>query len=664
IWYGVQSKMQMRSRNQRMSSLSLPVPTRSPLFIISLIFVVSNGLAQRGGSKVVDDSTRNTYGPNTSKWITEEDLFYNRNNYQPIDTSIINYHRWTYLQRFNNEYKDLGNVGSALYPIFPSLSGSIGVSTGFNAFDPYFDTEEPNYFDTKSPYTRMKIIWGGDGRAMTRIEFSRNINPQWNFGFNYRPLLVDRQVQRLGKGQPRQTISHYYDAYSAYKSKNDKYHFLINYRRIRHNSLELGGIEIVETATDSTYRSLFDDNTSPKLNNANSIQLQNQVHVFNEYKVGKALQLYHKLDLGKKVNTYKEDLGLDPISFYDYRTSPTLLDPTEKDTVRTTDSTRFSFFTNELGIKGKIGRAFYNGYVKTRSYHFSYKYLTEDTLSIPLKDVEYYIGGRLSYEHDSLTHLTAWLEYLDGGNYGAEVTLKSKWLDAKAVQLQSRPSFIHNSYRGNFAVWNNDFKNIGSTQIEAFGKFWFGRLFISPGFTFTTYRDYIFFKKDTTNASTRSVLPFQSSGKQKLFSPELQMDIRFFRSMHLKPQVIYSSLLANDDEAIRVPELFVNTQLTFENSLFNNHLDVQIGVDFHWKSSYFDLAYDPAIQQFYTQEDVSTPSFPLTDIFFNGRMKRGRFFIKYNNIVQAFTKSGYLPTPVYPGQRNILDFGFELLLFD
>ena len=104
--------------------------------------------------------------------------------------------------------------------------------------------------------------------------------------------------------------------------------------------------------------------------------------------------------------------------------------------------------------------------------------------------------------------------------------------------------------------------------------------------------------------------------------------------------------------------------MTFENSLFNNHLDVQIGVDFHWKSSYFDLAYDPAIQQFYTQEDVSTPSFPLTDIFFNGRMKRGRFFIKYNNIVQAFTKSGYLPTPVYPGQRNILDFGFELLLFD
>jgi hypothetical protein len=45
-------------------------------------------------------------------------------------------------------------------------------------------------------------------------------------------------------------------------------------------------------------------------------------------------------------------------------------------------------------------------------------------------------------------------------------------------------------------------------------------------------------------------------------------------------------------------------------------------------------------------------------------MRAGRFFLKYNNFIQAFTKSGYLSTPVYPGQRNILDFGFELLLFD
>lgn len=630
---------------------------RTSIVLFFVFFFCTVAVAQRRGSQVVDDSTRNVYGPNTTKWITEKDLFYDRNNYQPIDTSILNYHRWNYVNRLNNTYKDLGNVGTPLFPVFPSLEGSIGVSTGFRVYDPYFLTEEPKYFDTKSPYTRMRLIWGGQGRAMTRVEFSRNINERWNFGFNYRPILVDKQILRNGKGD-RQTVSHYYDIYTAYRSENNKYQVLFNYRRIRHSVVEMGGINIIATTADSTYQSLFNPNNSPKLTAAKSVQLQNQAHLFQQYRITNGLQLYHLSDIGKKVNTYKDNLDTDPASYYD---NAIHVDETPNEA---SDSTRFSYWTNELGVKGKIRKIFYNGYVKNRAYKFRYKYITEDTLDIPLTDNEYYIGGRLSYEHDSLTHITAWLEYLDGGNYRAEATLKSRWLDASAIQLLSKPPFVYNAYRGSFDLWNNRFKNTFSTQLEAFGKFQFGRLFVSPGVKFTSLRDYIYFRKDVYPGTSQKVLPIQSSGKQELLSPELRLEVKFFRNMHLRPQVIYSSFLSNDDDALRVPELFVNTQLAYENQIFNKHLEVQIGIDFHWKSAYYDYAYDPAMQQFYTQDQVKSPSFPLTDVFFNGKMKRGRFFFKYNNLVQAFTQSGYLSTPVYPGQRNIMDFGFELLLFD
>ncbi len=633
----------------------MPIKT---FLLIAFLFSTVVGYGQRRGSQIVDDSTRNVYGPKTTRWTTEEDLFFNRKNYRPIDTTILNYHRWSYVSRFNNIYKDLGNIGTALFPIFPVVGGAIGVSTGFNVYDQYFLTEEPKYFDTKSPYTRMRIIWGGDGRAMTRIEFSRNVNPRWNFGFNYRPLLVDKQIQRTGKGD-RQTTSHYYDAYTSYKTQNGKYQILFNYRRIKHSVIENGGIEVVDSPLDSTYQSLFDPNNVPRLTQANSIQLQNQVHLFHQYKLANALQLYHSTYLGKKVNLYNENLDEDPETFYDNRVQ---LDSVNSNTI--SDSTRFSFWTNELGVKGKVGRLFYNGYVKSRSYKFRYKYLIEDTLAIPLTDDEYYLGGRLSYEHDSLTFLTAWLEYLDGGNYRAEVTLRSKWLDVKAVQLISKPPFIYNSYRGSFDSWNNNFRNTTSTQIEAFGKATFGRLSISPGARFTSFKDYLYFKKSSFPGTTQLVLPVQSSGSQELLSPELNMDIRFFRNVHFRPQIIYSTFLKNDDDALRVPEIFVNTQLSYESEIFNKNLQVQIGADFHWRSSYFDLGYDPAMQQYYVQDQVSSPSFPLTDLFLNAKMKRGRFFFKYNNLIQLITNSGYLPTPVYPGQRNILDFGFELLLFD
>lgn len=628
------------------------------ILFATLVAFAANAQGPRRGSQVVDDSTRNVYGPQTTKWISEEDIYYNRNNYQPIDTSITNYHRWGYVQRFNNKYKDLGIVGTALYPVFPQLPSAIGVSTGFTAYDPYFQTEEPKYFDTKSPYTRMRIIWGGFGRAMTRIEFSRNISPRWNFGFNYRPILVDKQIQRRNKGD-RQTVSHYYDIYTAYRSENDKYQVLVNYRRIKHSVEESGGVTVADPLIDSTYKSLFDPDNGPKLTEARSIHQRNQVHLFQQYKVGAALQVYHISDLGKQLNLFKDDLSIDPEEFYDFRE---VKDTLSENLVR--DSTQFSYWANSIGVKGKFGRFFYDGYAKARHYTFGYKYLREDTLAIPLTNYEFYLGGRVSYEYDSLTHLTAWLEYLDGGNYSAEATLSSKWVDAKAKQMLSKPPFIYNAYRGSFDRWINDFKNVSSLQVEAFGKFSVGRFKLSPGFTFTAFKDYISFREGPSASAGQSVLPFQSSGSQRLVSPELRLDLRFFRHVHLRPQLIYSSLITNDDNLLRVPEIFTNTQLAYENDIFKKNLQVQIGVEVHWKSSYFDLGYDPAIQQFYLQDKVLTPSFPLTEVFINGKMKRGRFFFKYHNLLQAFTKSGYLPTPVYPGQRNIFDFGFELLLFD
>jgi hypothetical protein len=53
-------------------------------------------------------------------------------------------------------------------------------------------------------------------------------------------------------------------------------------------------------------------------------------------------------------------------------------------------------------------------------------------------------------------------------------------------------------------------------------------------------------------------------------------------------------------------------------------------------------------------------------VFLNGKIKRGRFFIKYHNVAQRFKPEnvGYMPTPYYRGVPSILDFGFELLLFD
>src|SRR5690606_8188271 len=132
----------------------------------------------RRGSRVIDDTTRQVYGPTTSRYFYESDIFYNREVLRPIDTLIRNFHRnANYVQRFGNLYQNLGNMGTAISPIYYQSPDQIGVRTGFHVYDLYWDADPLRYFDTKSPYTNMQLILGGQGRSITRVTFSRNINP-------------------------------------------------------------------------------------------------------------------------------------------------------------------------------------------------------------------------------------------------------------------------------------------------------------------------------------------------------------------------------------------------------------------------------------------------------------------------------------------------------
>ncbi len=98
--------------------------------------------------------------------------------------------------------------------------------------------------------------------------------------------------------------------------------------------------------------------------------------------------------------------------------------------------------------------------------------------------------------------------------------------------------------------------------------------------------------------------------------------------------------------------------------MMDKHLQLQVGFEAHWHSSYQAMGYDTPTQQYYVQNTYVSPSYALVDFFLNAKMRRGRFFVKYHNLVQAFKGTGYVPTPGYPGTRNLIDFGFDFLLFD
>lgn len=623
-------------------------------FIAAFIFIVPPSFAQddeppakRRGSKIIDDSTKNVYGPNTSHYYYEEDFFQNRNALHPIDTSSWNFHQFSYVQQYNNFYQDLGNIGTAIRPIYNQVSETIGANTGFDAYDLYWNTETIRYYDTKSPYSNMKVILGGKGRSVTRVTFSRNITPRWNFGFNYRTLLIDKQIQRRGKGD-RNVRSTYYDLYTAFHSQDSTYSIFLNYRKNSQQADEYGGVLV---ADDFLYSDFFLDNTQPSLTEAESNDKQSNYHLFHQYKIGSGLQVYHKADFYKQRSRFNDgDLEND---FYD---------AIVVDSVTTRDQVEFKTFRNEGGVKGNLLKLFYNGYAAVRHFDIDYRYFYEDDFYLDTSDDELYVGGRMALQLDSLIEVKGWAEWLLDERYLIQGSIGTKWFEASIKRSVSTPTFLQQAYRGSHDIWLNTFNNVEATELRGNLIYQSKKISIYPGVRFSTFRNYVFFKQDTTN--NQDVLPVQSSGYQTWVSPELKFSLTLINHVNLTTQAIYTRVLENSEDAIQVPEMFVNSQLSYSNIWFKGNLDFQVGADIHWKSAYYALAYDPVIQQFYVQQDFIAPSFPLIDIFLNAKIKRARIFVKYNNILKMFSDYAAIPTPFYPGIKSIVDFGFDWSFYD
>jgi len=605
-------------------------------------------ISPRAGSKIIDDTTRQVYGPTTSKYFYEDDFFLNQKVMYTIDTTKWNFHRFNYVQRYDNFYQDLGNIGTAIRPVYDQVTNHIGTSSGFTAYELYWNSETIKYFNTKSPYSNMRVILGGKGRSITRVTYSRNINPRWNIGFNYRVLLIDKQIQRQGKGD-RHVRSNYYDLFTSYQTKDSTYSLFFYYRRNFQQADEFGGVLIGD---EYSLSELFLKNAQPQLTEAESNERRANLHLFHQYRLGSGLQVYHKGDLYKQRNRFNDN---DPENeYYDF---------IEVDSATTRDWVEYKSMRNEVGIKGNLLKLFYNGYVAFRNYKMEYQYFDANDLKINTSGEELYVGGRIALQVDSLISVKGWAEWMMDDRYQIQGSIRTKWFEASAQRSVATPSYLSQAYRGSHDVWTNNFSNTEGTEVRGNLIYESKKLAIYPGVRFTTLRNYIFFK-DNGDATGQRVLPLQSSGYQTWVSPELNFNFTVLKNVTLTSQTLYTKVLENSEDAIQVPEVFMNAQLSYANIFFKDNFDFQVGLDAHWKSAYYAPGYDIVVQQFYVQKEIEAPAFPILDVFLNVRIKRARIFLKYNNFLKAFSNYANVPTPYYPGIKNIFDFGFDWSFYD
>lgn len=606
----------------------------------------------------IDDSTKVIYGPKSTRYILEDDVFNNREKLYTMDTTMDDTHRFLYVQRLQNLYQDLGNLGTPMKPVFVDVPQQLGAQTGYSVFSPYaYQPAQVKYFNTKSPFTDMYLALGGRNQNILRFDFAQNITPRWNVGFNSQRFTSQKQFGTSGSNDPTKLLAQNWGflGHTNYRSKNDKYTLLAHFINMNHSIDDQGGV-IPGTNLDGTrdnYLYTGDAllvSASTNTQGPHGNEIRNDWHVYHQYVLDQGIQVFHRLDYNRHKNSYHDENLATNLPFY-----PTVLG----DTSSIHQDARFRLLENQFGLKGIYKRnesAFnYRAYLRSRVYGQYTRYNTSGSNfnEYETRRAETFLGGWLGYYFpDSLSQVTAELEYQVGGGYRLQGQLNSKFLTAGYSSIFANPTLLQERFQSHVFFWRNNFSLRGYNH--AFGKLnlRYKKLLLQPGLDYYLLSNYVYFD---TNAVAR-----QDQGSFSVLRAGL--GYHFEVGKFLASGQAYYTVQSRQD-VLRTPPFFMNARFQYE-LLYAKVLYIQVGVDLHYKSPYYADAYMPLTQQFYRQNDKQVEGYVLADVFANLRVNRTRLFVKLTHANQGVFQPGYFVAPDFLAMRRGFAFGVDWYLFD
>ena len=627
---------------QQKQSLNLRV--RISLFLIAVL-TYSTLAAQ-----IVDDSTKLVYGPETTSYTTETQVLNNMIKYQTVDTSIYKFERQSFYDRSGRRFQDLGNFGTALFPIFHTPQTLFGRTSGFNAYSRYaFQPPKIKYYDTKSPFIELQVYLGGGNRNIVDIGFSRNVNENWNLGFDMKKITTNKQLAPESQTD-RLVVGTSFTGYTHYKHSTLPYQIMASFSSMSHKVVEQGG---ARPTTDSLRTDFFlFDNALVRLDGAQGIIKNSTWHVYQDVRIADQFQLYHIFDYGKETNIYQDYITGTGPGNYNFYTG--FYDEFLIDADSTNERSVFTSLSNEVGWKGDISSVFYRFYARLRAVDF--EYLLYDPGE---KTLEKYLGGYARFNWKEKFAVTANAEYLVGGEYQFGGNVSSDLINVNYTSMRFAVPFIYSEYFGNHHEWHNNFEQVFTNKLDGQINLDFRSFEIRPKVSLTSYNNFIYFDENIEpNQATDGILISSFGG---------DFNLRFFNEKeegwHLENEVLATNVSGGASGLVRVPDIYYNGRYFWRGKWFKDLVPVEVGIDAHARSAYFANAYAPEIQQFYLQDDQEIFGYLAADLFVNMKVDKFFFAVKWTHFNQP-QDDGYFVTPNYPGQPKAIDLIVRWMFFD
>ena len=634
-------------------------------YLLVLVFSFSTSFVS---AQILNDSTRTIYSPTTTRTFFENDFL--RGNYETrvVDTTLNNLNQTRNWYHDTTFHQDLGNIGTAAKPLQFRFPTRIGARLGKNVFDRYtYDPYRVTYFDTKSPYTHLFYVQGGQGEQVFEAKHVRSFKELASFGIAFQRLSAEKQigVRATDAGQVDNVA---FNFFTHVKNKSGKYHLFTNYTIERHEIVESGGIKVIAATTDED--SLYRYKDSPIwLNGALNREKRNNFHFTQFYSLAKEyMKLFHTTDFRRQTNLYSDQqLQIkETNNVYYPRYYPRVL----IDAGLTRDSTVYKEWEHTVGITGNHRLFIYQLYAKRRDARIlmtetrPFK-VPQDTLiafvPIDRKFSQNFLGGETQFKLKDIFNVTVNAEYQLFKDYYAQAAAKVKFLTFSQSRTSYSPSLTQQFNTSNHYQWENNFKNIIADRTAAGINVNLFNNSIQAEVSRTNLQNYVVFAYTDVNDLPKDVVPQQLGNQQSFYTATVHHHLRF-KSFNLDHVLVYNEL-SNANE-IRMPAWIVNSKIYFEGNLFKKALFSQVGIETYIQDDYYADAYNPALQQFVLQNTYEVKKYPVIDVFVAADIKSFNIFAKFAHVNQGFPAPGYITTPIYSGMPRSFVFGIKWMFFD
>jgi len=626
INYGIFALLKKVVKRKRLKKLNL-------LFVIQLLSIpllfTKNAMAS-----VKIDSTK--VALDSVPYFFHDDF----SNYELLDTSLSELHRYNQLFKTGNFYNVTGHITLPSRNVFYNPTRNDGLNFANNYHDGiYLNNNNVQFIHTYYPITTVKAVIGSKKEQFVELLHSQQISPAINVGFKI------NGIRTAGYYNKQQSNTVGFQAFSSYLAKNGRYRsfFSYTYNRI---VAQLNGGLLPDSAFSYAYESLSDKALIP-------VYLTNAAHqlygsdVYTKQVIGldnilKKGEISARNDSSSSLNKialfarYQEYFRHHTDQFVDtsYYQNFYLTEEFYVDKIRAQKTkASLAIFNTVAGnaVDNYIGYEIQAGIENLDVTIIDYKknYFTTYANALLAKNINFFsVKAEAKYFFNGY----------NAGNYQAVTGIQSlknkslKW-SINAGTNALNPDVINNHYTSNNFFWENSFKPVKQSFFNGnLNHKNAGHLF----FQYNLINNYVFLDSLALPTQLNTTISLLQIKYFKLFK---------WKVLRFAPEVLFQ-LDNSKEQFLGLPTFFAKTSLYFEQRIFKKHLWFQMGTDVFWINSYRPYSYMAATNQFFYQTQFNTSNLPMADVFIAFKISTVQAFVRLEQLSTIITEP-YFFSPYY-----------------